>query len=225
MSADIRPWQIRLFIILVIGGGTALLLQQLLFGALFGLSGGNGGTLAIMLASSISFAVLGFFFEALPVALLGRPATSVNAQLLTHWRGGYLLAWLAMACTMVMFTAGLHFLLSKGPAVSPRWTYLGINLIAMAASAYAFIFMLNLRFAQNAWASDWQLPAWILLGGQAAWSLLMSFVYAALGSGISMHLVIGLVGQIFSAALTAYALGVWRGSIERAATPSGGIVF
>jgi hypothetical protein len=224
MTGDIRAWKIRLFLILAIGGGIGQLLQSLLFGALFGLAGGGDSALVASLTSSALFAVLGFFFEALPVTFFGRPKTSASTALTQNWRSGYLLAWLAMALTSAMLLVGLHVLMSKSIALSPRWASMGIGLIATAASSYAFIFVLNLRFAQNAWPADWQLPAWILLGGQAVLNMAVSFAYGPF-SGLLALSVIGIVSQFASAALMAFVLGIWRDGIERNATPSGGLVF
>jgi hypothetical protein len=222
MTNDTQSWQIRLFIILAIGGCITQLLQSSLFGLFYGFGGGDNAAVASLTSSAV-FAVFGFFFEALPVTFFGRPKVSSVAPLKDNWRSGFLLAWLAMTLTSVLIMAGLHFILSKGPAVSPRWTYMGIGLIATAASSYAFIFMLNLRFTHSSWPTDWQLPAWILMGGLAA--LNIAFVYGVLNSSMLAMMMIGVVSQIISAGILVFALGVWRDGLERGGNPSGGYVF
>jgi uncharacterized membrane protein YdcZ (DUF606 family) len=225
MSHDTQSWQIRLFILLAIGGSIAHFLQSSLFGMFFGFSGDRDNAMFASLASSAGFAILGFFFEALPVTFFGRPKASSNSALTQKWRSGFLLAWLAMTLTSVLILATLHFFASKSAALPPRWTYMGISLIATAASSYAFIFTLNLRFAQNDWPTDWQLPAWILMGGLAALNIAMSFAYGALNSSMMVMMAIGIVSQLISAGILVFALGVWREGIERGGTPSGGYVF
>jgi hypothetical protein len=228
MKPDIRGWQMRLFIILLIGGGIGYFLQTFLLGGLFGFS--SGSSAASSLFSRISFALLGFLFEALPVALLARPKSSDTVALQSRWASGYVLAWLAMTLIVLVISTGLHMLLSKsGGAIalsSSRWSYLGISLMATVAGSYALFFVLNLRFAISDWGSDWQYPVWILAGGQVALSVLMSFVYAAGGQMPMMIILItGIVGQIVQAIVLAWALGEWRGGIETQGPSGGGMVF
>ncbi len=227
MTQDISSWRLRLFVIILIGGGMVYFAESSFFGILSGSAMLSDG---LMLGGLT--AVLAFLFEALPSAFLGRPKSIANPKLQSHWASGYVLAWLAMTAVWLIISSGLQLLLTAKSAsidsVVPmfRWIFLLINMLASVASSYALIFMLNLRFSQNEWGSDWQWPVLILAGGQIAYSVLFSF--ASIIFDVMPPLMLtasGVAWQVVHAVLMAWALGEWRRGIETQSPTGNGMVF